>query len=500
MLTVDDYGRIRRAHCEGQSLRAIARTMGHSRRTIRKALARAEPAPYALSAPRPTPVLDPVRAVIDQILADDEHAPRKQRHTAMQIHRRLTAEHGYTGSYATVRRYVAGRRDDARETCPPLDHPPGLRLECDFGHFHIDLPEGRCNVPFLVCAWGYSNAPFALAVPTERVEAILAGMVAAFDFFDCVPREVWWDNPKTIATAILTGRERRFHDRWLALASYYCFEPRACMPARPQEKPRAEGRVKDVQKRFATPVPEVADLAELNQQLREWCLTDRKRTIQGHEGSIGERFAAEQAAALPLPPAPLEPVVYKPAVVSQYQQVRYDNVFYSVPRCAAFRTVTLKASIEHIEVLLNHQSIARHRRCYEPYAQVMDPYHYLGSLERRPADLDFARVYREWQLPAAFAQLREGLEQRHGPVAGRRRFVGVLALLQDHALETVTAAVQQALARGNFDTGALRLEVERRSLRQQPLPAEPALPPVEVPAPDLQAYDQLLKRQGADHV
>jgi hypothetical protein len=34
-------------------------------------------------------------------------------------------------------------------------------------------------------------------------------MVAAFEFFDCVPKEVWWDNPKTVATLILQGRERR---------------------------------------------------------------------------------------------------------------------------------------------------------------------------------------------------------------------------------------------------------------------------------------------------
>ena len=37
---------------------------------------------------------------------------------------------------------------------------------------------------------------FAVALPTERTEAILEGMVQAFEFFGCIPREVWWDNPK----------------------------------------------------------------------------------------------------------------------------------------------------------------------------------------------------------------------------------------------------------------------------------------------------------------
>jgi hypothetical protein len=86
-----------------------------------------------------------------------------------------------------------------------------------------------------------------LALPFERTEAILEGMVAAFEFFGAVPREVWWDNPKTVAALILLGRERRCQPRYAALASHYAFEPRFCMPARGNEKPDAEGTVKAVQ-------------------------------------------------------------------------------------------------------------------------------------------------------------------------------------------------------------------------------------------------------------
>jgi hypothetical protein len=41
------------------------------------------------------------------------------------------------------------------------------------------------------------NAPFAVAMPTERTEAVLAGMVEAFEFFEGMPREAWWDNSTT---------------------------------------------------------------------------------------------------------------------------------------------------------------------------------------------------------------------------------------------------------------------------------------------------------------
>ncbi|MFH0764855.1 MAG: hypothetical protein V2A61_00385 [Calditrichota bacterium] len=107
-------------------------------------------------------------------------------------------EHGFTGSYDIVRHYIKQRRRDHRETFIPLSHEPGQRLEADFGHIYIDFPEGRRQVPVLLCTWAYSNYPFAIALPTERIEAILTGMSSAFTFFNCVPREVWWDNPKTV--------------------------------------------------------------------------------------------------------------------------------------------------------------------------------------------------------------------------------------------------------------------------------------------------------------
>jgi hypothetical protein len=80
---VDDYGAIRRAHRDGLSIRQIARAFHHSRSKIRRVLSQAEPVPYSRTRPRPAPVLGPFQPIIDQILADDEHAPPKQRHTAM---------------------------------------------------------------------------------------------------------------------------------------------------------------------------------------------------------------------------------------------------------------------------------------------------------------------------------------------------------------------------------------------------------------------------------
>ena len=177
------------------------------------------------------------------------------RFTAAWSPRRATLA-STTRSAATCKRC----RLDRRETFIPLEHRPGRRAEADFGHIYVDFPDGRRQVPVLLVTWSYSNAPFAIALPTERTEAILHGLVEAFAFFGCVPVELWWDNPKTVAIHLFQGRERTLHPRYAALASHYPFTPKFCLPATATEKPRVENRVFDLQRQWATPVPRVDDL------------------------------------------------------------------------------------------------------------------------------------------------------------------------------------------------------------------------------------------------
>lgn len=501
MLTVDDYGAIRRARRDGMSIRAIARQFGHTRKTVRHVLSHAEP-PVPQTRVREAPVLGPVTPIIDRILEDDEDAPPKQRHTAAQIWRRLRAEHGYRGGYAQVQRHVLGHRRRHRETFIPLAHPPGRRLEADFGHIHVDFPEGRRPVPFLVAAWAYSNAPFALALPFERTEAVLEGMVAAFEFFGGVPREVWWDNPRTVATLILKGRQRQVHPRYAALASHHLFEPMFCMPARGNEKPDAEGAVKAVQKRFATPVPRAGDLDQLNASLRRWCESERDRVVRSLSGpfAIKDRLAEDLAAALPLPRDRFEACVIRPAVaVDKYQSVAFDGSRYSVPRAFAFGLVTVKGFVDRVVITSNGRVVAEHARSTAGAAMVLDPLHYLAALERKPGSLDHAPVFRDWALPACFADLRARLERQHGPSAGPRQYARVLQLLTEHPLARLVRAIESCVAEQLDTADAVTRRARSLAATEAARPCGPreaAGPPapvrVDVPRPDLSRFDQLL--------
>ncbi len=494
MLTVDEYGRVRRAHRDGMGIREIARTFHHSRAKVRRILTEPEPRPYVRSRAH-CPKLGGFHEVIDQIVAGDVEAPPKQRHTAKQVFRRLVAEQGYRGGYDAVRRYIGARRRRERPTFIPLNHEPGQRQEADFGHIYVDFPDGRRQVAVLLLTWSYSHAPFAMAMPTERIEAILSGMVAGFEFFGCLGHEIWWDNPKTVATAILKGRQRQVHERYAALASHYRFDPMFCMPRSGWEKPHVENRVYDLQRRWGTPVPAVQDFEELNAHLRRCCLAELDRTVAGQSQTIGERLEQERAAALALPAYRFDTCVTAPAKVDHYQRVQYDRARYSVPRSSE-AVVTVKAYPDHVEIVSRGQVVKQHRRRYDG-GQELDPLDYLVTLGRRPAALDHSNVYRHWDLPPVFGELRRQLEQHHGEPVGVRQYIRVLQLLAEHPVERVRRAIEDVRFEPGLDAERVQRRAERLAARETPADIDPLSIPddlgqVEVPLPDLAKFDQFL--------
>ena len=137
---VELFAAIRRdARVEEFSIRELARRHGVHRRTVRQALASAEP-PGRKTPTRVAPKLGPYVDAVDAMLVADLDAPRKQRHTARRVHARLVDEHDAVVSYSTVRDYVRRRRPEiavehgkvAVVAMVPQDHAPGVEAEVDF--------------------------------------------------------------------------------------------------------------------------------------------------------------------------------------------------------------------------------------------------------------------------------------------------------------------------------------------------------------------------------
>jgi hypothetical protein len=104
-------------------------------------------------------------------------------------------------------------------------------------------------------------------------------------------------------------------------------------------------------------------------------------------------------------------------------------------------------------------------------------------------------VYRNWQLPVTFTDLRTDLEDRHGAHAGSRQYIRVLQLLAEHPQGRVRQAIEYCRSRNLLDAELIRSQADRLALRQetsgdlswQPVPVQ-----IQVPRVDLSRFNQLL--------
>ena len=136
MLTVETIAKIRRDHVkEGKSIKAIARTRGVSRNTVRKVLRTKETAfHYARQAPVVYPKLGLFQERLTALLTARLTQTRRERLTLMRMWE-LLREDGYAGSYDAVRRYAHRWRraqGHADTAYVPLTFAPGEAYQFDW--------------------------------------------------------------------------------------------------------------------------------------------------------------------------------------------------------------------------------------------------------------------------------------------------------------------------------------------------------------------------------
>jgi transposase len=499
MKQVELYARVRRAvQVEGMSRREAARRFGIDPKTVAKMLRFSVPPGYRRSKPPARPKLDPFVAIIERILEADRAAPAKQRHTAQRIFERLRDEHCYAGGYTIVKDYVREQRCRRREMFIPLHHPPG-HAQVDFGEALAIIGGVEQKIHVFAMDLPHSDAGFVKAYPAETTEAFLDGHVSAFAFFDGVPRSILYDNTK-LAVARILGDGRRHRTRAFSeLQSHYLFAERFGRPGKGNDKGKVEGLIGYSRRHYLVPVPRATDWDALNAHLLARCRERFGDRLRGHSETIGERLVRDQAALLATPAVPYQPCETRPARVSSLSLVRYRGTDYSVPTAYGHREVLVRGYVHEVVIACGGAIIARHRRSYEREDFVFDPLHYLALLEAKTNALDQAAPLIGWSLPETFATLRRLLEARLEK-RGKREFVQVLRLLETFALEDVTAAVDQAIARGAIGFDAVKHLVLYRLERRPPrldLTLYPYLPRAEVAVTSPSAYLALLAEEAS---
>ena len=458
MLQVERREQIRRAYyVEGKSMRQISAELHHSYWTIRAALDDAEVREYTLNKAKAAPVLGPYKARIDELLAESDKQPRKQRYTSHKICQMLRGE-GYSGSESGLRRYVSSQRKQRRRppVYLPLAFEPGIDAQVDWGEATAIIDEEAVQVQLFVLRLSYSRKLFVMAFPSQKQESFLAGHVTAFAHMGGVPHRIIYDNLKTAVNRVLKGRNREEQQSFVAFRSYYLYESRFCSPGAGNEKGQVEDGVGYARRNFMTPLLRAESYADLNQQLQRACEADDARRVDRQPQTIGEMWQAEQRHLRHVPAA-YECCSHHEVTLNRYSQVVFETNRYSVPVDLAQKHLLLKAYPFHIEIVTQTTWITRHDRCYDRQQDILDPLHYLPLLAERPGAFEHATPMRQWRAtwPAVYEKLlahlrskAEGESAQQKESRAVRTLIQILMMHRDHPTDLVEKAVAQALADG----------------------------------------------------
>jgi transposase len=482
---------------EEASLREIARRTKHHFVTVRKYAYQTDWNQETQPPTRPKEfiAMRGFTQTVDGWLEQDKKEPRKQRHTIKRVFERLQKEHGYTGSYNSVKRYFNYKKEEMkkyRESFLPLAHPPG-HAQVDFGDFKYYDGNGTGHEGHaLIVSFPHANTGWMQVFPSENQECLLVGLRRIFYHIGGVPVRCRMDNMTTAVAQVLKGTERVISDGFYRFMLHHRFAADFCNPAKGNEKGSVENKVGYTRRNMLVPVPTITDFEAFNAELLQRCDEDHAREHYVHGVSIAELWGEDKKALLSLPEHEYEVFRYEALPVNKNGFVTVDTGKYGLSPEFYDKVVQAKIYFDKIEVFYDHCLLKTFRRSYEKNSEDCDWKDYLPSLVKKPGATEHTRFFN--QMPK--------LWQSHlKSVTGKERKSALLLLseivgegneiLCDDALEL-------AQQYGKTDIDSIRqcyLLISKPENHPQPLRLS-TTPPLLNYSPDLSVYDRL-KTGGA---
>ena len=153
------------------------------------------------SSKRSHPSWIPSNPIIHEWLDEDKKHWRKQHHTAQRVYERLVEEHGYTGSYSIVQRYIKKCRSIQTEKANlELIWDPGP-AQVDFGEADFYETGKLCRRKYLTVSFPYSNDGYSQVFGGETAECVCQGLQDIFEFIGGVPPLLIFDNATGVGAA-----------------------------------------------------------------------------------------------------------------------------------------------------------------------------------------------------------------------------------------------------------------------------------------------------------
>jgi len=402
--------------------------------------------------------------------------------TARRIWQDLVADHGFTGGYDSVRRFV--QRLGRTRSLPfrRMECGPGEEAQVDFGAgapvVTSDGKRRKTNVFRIVLS--HSRKAYSESTFTQTTEDFFRCLENSFAHFGGVPKTLVTDNLKA-AVAHPDWFDPELTPKVQSFCRHYGTVILPTKPYTPRHKGKVEAGVKYV-KNNALKARKFTSLEEENRCLADWERTVADTRIHGttkHQVKL-VFDNTERAALLPLPAERFACFHEAQRKVNRDGHVEVAKAYYSAPPEYLGREVWVRWDARLVRIF-NHrfEQIAVHVRHeqgrFSTHAQHIAR-EKISGLERGAAYL----LHKVSVVGPFTRQWSEAVVNARG-IEGTRVLQGLLALTKKHSCDALEKACEIALSHGCWRLRAVRQLLGRKAAKQEPLPfleAHPIIRPL----------------------
>lgn len=425
--------------------------------------------------------------------------------SAQRIFQDLVGDHGFVGSYDSVKRFV--RRLGRRRELPMrrMECVAGAEAQVDFGTgAPVVGPDGkRRKTHVFRIVLSHSRKAYSEATYRQTTD----------DFIRCVENALWHFGGCPQVLVIDNLRAAVKHPDWFdpelvpklrSFCQHYGIAILPTKPYMPRHKGKVEASVKYVQSN-ALKAKKFSTLPEENDYLAHWETAVADTRIHGttrqHVGRVFREV--ERAALQPLPAERFPSFQEAPRKVNRDGHVEVAKAYYSTPPEYLGHEVWARWDGRVVRIF-NHrfEQIAFHLRHeqgrFSTHAQHLAP-EKINGIERGAGYL----LRKVGDIGPHTQQWAEAMLHARG-IEGTRVLQGVLSLTRRHRCDTLEKACETALSYEAFHLRTLRQLIARQAEPQTALPfldAHPIIRPLadyaSVVAAALRRQDDRRRDRGA---
>jgi len=284
-----------------------------------------------------------------------------------QIYRILKREYDYPLSYSSFNRYMNIKYPKGPRNCLRIEVSAGEEAQVDFGSAGLmyDPEQKRMRRSHaFVMSLSYSRLHYVEFVFDQGQATWVKCHINAFEFFGGVPQRIILDNLKS---GILKPHtyDPVFNRAYAECAKHYGF---IIDPAKIREcahKGKVERKIPVVRQQFLSTY-DVRDIGEANEKVRDWALREYGMEIHGTtKRSPAEVFMTEEKEKLKaLPCERFELPLWKEAKVHPDHHIVFDKSYYSLPTRYVGKKVWARGGFNTVQIFYEGELIKTHQRAY----------------------------------------------------------------------------------------------------------------------------------------